>query len=152
MLNYKIIETKPIVTYNQNSFIDLLANNYKVTNLSGGTMRLVNKYYVCRPDLISLAMYGSDEYGDIICKVNGISNPFELNEGTILYIPPLEYIMSCVKSNKKQSDFIKGNTDTIFNVSKNDHRKKINEKRSSNEMTIENTNYVIDKSLGMIFY
>ena len=152
MLSYKIIETKSKVKYNNVDFIDLLSNNYKMVSLSGGTFRLSNKYYIARPDLISLAMYGSDEYGDIICKVNGISNPFELNDNTILYIPPLEFVMNCVKGNTNSSTFINSNNNSILDKAKNDYRKKINEKRNSNEMTVENTNYVIDKSLGLIFY
>ena len=43
--------------------------------------------YIGRPDLISLDAYGDCMFADIICKLNGISNPFELNVGMTLVIP-----------------------------------------------------------------
>ena len=71
---------------------DLLVKTWAEWNNDMGLMPvIVNEYYVARPDLISLAMYGNDMYGDMICKFNGISNPFDLNEGMILMLPPLEW-------------------------------------------------------------
>ena len=99
MLNYRILDTKPKYSKEDENdeYIDLLANNYKIPS-SGykGTPIMVNEYYVARPDLISLAMYGDDKYADIICKLNGISNPFELNEDTLLYLPSIEFLDECI--------------------------------------------------------
>jgi hypothetical protein len=42
---------------------------------------------IARPDLLSYDLYGDELYADILCKLNGISNPLELNEGMIIIIP-----------------------------------------------------------------
>lgn len=47
----------------------------------------VTEEFICRPDLLSKEVYGSEEYAFIICKLNGISNPLELNRGMLLAIP-----------------------------------------------------------------
>lgn len=44
-----------------------------------------------RIDLISLSEYGTHDYVDIILKFNGISNPFSIIEGDLLYIPPRDF-------------------------------------------------------------
>jgi hypothetical protein len=114
---------------------------------------VVNEYYVARPDLISLAMFGSDKYADIICKVNGISNPFELNEDDVLLIPNIEYLNDCLNKNREASEVIKDpQNDFIQPIDINNRQKKKNERRSPNEQTIGDSNYIIDKSLGIVFY
>jgi len=47
----------------------------------------VSEYEITRLDLISLKYYGDASYVDVICKANGISNPFAVAPGTILAIP-----------------------------------------------------------------
>ena len=47
----------------------------------------VTRDYIARPDLISYDAYGDAMYADVICKLNGISNPFELNVGMKLILP-----------------------------------------------------------------
>lgn len=44
-----------------------------------------------RIDLVSLSEYGTHDYTDIILKFNGISNPFSITEGDVLYIPPRDF-------------------------------------------------------------
>lgn len=151
MLDYKIINSKPTIVNNKVKYLDLLASNFRNKIPIKGFPIIVNRYYVARPDLISLAVYGTDEYADIICKVNDISNPFELNENDILLLPSLEYCETCVNTNSKSSELtnIENKTDDTL---KNIYRKKLTEKRSPNEQTTGNTNYIIDKSSGLIFY
>ena len=114
---------------------------------------IVNKYYVGRPDLVSLALYGDDRYGDIICKINGISNPFELQEDTVLIIPNFEFLNDCLYKDSVASDIIKDDKkEYIQFIDKNNKQKLKNESRSPNEQTIGDSNYIIDKSLGIVFY
>lgn len=40
-----------------------------------------------RMDLISVSYYGNPNYVDILCKYNGISNPFSLERGQFIRIP-----------------------------------------------------------------
>ena len=92
MLDYLTLENKPLYTINGETATDLLYKTWNTDKNFSGDYLLVNEYYIARPDLISLAVYGEDRYADIICKVNGISNPFELNEGQIIFIPTIESI------------------------------------------------------------
>lgn len=114
----------------------------------------VRSEYVARPDLISLAVYNTDKYADLICKLNGISNPFELNEDMVLFVPGLDRIESmCVKSGTA-CETVSGNDTDIDNLADTGrgNRKLLSEKRSPNEATVGDVNYVIRKDLGLVFY
>jgi hypothetical protein len=52
----------------------------------------VDSYYAGRIDLISLSVYNSADYVDQLLKFNGISNPFSIAEGDVLYIPPIDVL------------------------------------------------------------
>ena len=151
MLDYKIINRKPKIEYNNEKYLDLLAQTYVNIEDPYATLCVVNKYYVARPDLISLAYYKDDSFGDIICKVNGISNPFELNENDVLIIPSIEFINECTQGSSNASAII-SKDDDITKLDQFNKRKLVSEKRTPNEQTINDSNYVIDKSLGVVFY
>lgn len=154
MLDYKIIEYKKNIRKNGETYIDLLSNSFDKDLPIDAKIVVVNKYYVARPDLISLALYGSDRYADAICKINGISNPFELNEDDILLAPTFEYIEKYSKVfDASGSDLVDENEDDdeILKI-KNTMQKRPNEKRSANEQLVGESNYVVDKSLGIILY
>lgn len=156
MLDYSIINRKPTLTLpDKDQYLDLLATSYMPENaeLYQPRVIMVNKYYVARPDLISFAIYGDDKYADIICKINGISNPFELNEDDTLILPNIEYLQNCLNNNPDPSKIIKDpEVDSIQDVDTNNYQKRKDEKRSPNEQTLGESNYVIDKSLGIVFY
>jgi len=57
----------------------------------------VDSYYAGRIDLISLSVYNSADYVDQLLKFNGISNPFSVAEGDILYIPPMDVLQKTWK-------------------------------------------------------
>ena len=92
MLDYRLIDYKATLTKDGNTYIDLLSKVWQNKTPSTGKVIVVNEFYVARPDLISLALYGSDEYADVLCKLNGISNPFELNENDLIFCPSIEYM------------------------------------------------------------
>ena len=94
-----------------------------------------------------------DRFGDIICKLNGISNPFELNEDDVLIIPNIEYLNTCIKKTRNASEMIDNPKETyIQKIDKNNKQKRKNEQRSPNEQVFGDSNYIIDKSLGLVFY
>ena len=61
----------------------------------------VSEYEAARLDLVSMKYYGTGAYVDIICKANGISNPFAVAPGTILAIPEKRAATSLYKKPKK---------------------------------------------------
>lgn len=155
MLNYDLLINKPSIDIDGEEAIDLLHKTLDFVDDGNynGHFISVNEYYIARPDLISLAVYGEDKYGDIICKLNGISNPFELNENTILFIPSMEYITSIIDNNVYNKTTEKIEDDDLITTSiKTGAQKQKNEERSPSQQLIGDTNYIIDKSLGLVFY
>lgn len=153
MLDYKILDYKSKINKNNDTYIDLMSDSFNMSSVAfDGQVIIVNKYYVARPDLVSLAIYGTDDYADIICKINGISNPFELNENDILFLPDIEFIRNCCKQSSSKSEIVETEDEILTPKKTNNFQKKKNERRSSNEQLEGEQNYVIDKSLGLVFY
>jgi hypothetical protein len=193
MLNYPTLSHKQNITIYKDGekydMIDLLSKTYNGDAKLYGNYFVVTKEYIARPDLISFASYGSDAYADLICKVNGISNPFELNEDMIIFVPLPQYFAQLVIAGNKNELVSKskvnsnGTNDNIFaefNTSmldntklkeelKNDlknknlqpstigkeiknNKKLKTERRSPGEQTVDDVNYVIDRSLGVVIY
>lgn len=153
MLDYKILDYKSKINKNNDTYIDLMSDSFNISSVAfDGQVIIVNKYYVARPDLVSLAIYGTDDYADIICKINGISNPFELNENDILFLPDIEFIRNCCKQSSSKSEIVETEDEILTPKKTNNFQKKKNERRSSNEQLEGEQNYVIDKSLGLVFY
>lgn len=153
MLKYNTISYKPKTKINNEECIDLLAKTANVDKLEIHpiSMCIVNEYYVARPDLISLAFYGSDEYGDVICKVNGISNPFELNDGMILEIPSLEDIHTLYEKRERSSSELIETNSTISKKT-NIYQKLFTETRSPAQQTVGYKSFIVNKDLGLVFY
>lgn len=156
-LNYLTLENKPNISLtdeNGNKIIckDLLPKTTDgiFAEDRGSRKIIVNKYYVARPDLISLAFYGTDEYADIICKINGISNPFELNEDDMLDIPSAESIRYYSRPNSNKSELVKDGSN--IGKAKKSKQKQLDKKRSPAEQVVGDKNYIIDRSMGMVFY
>lgn len=109
----------------------------------------VTKDYVARPDLVSLAVYGDDKYADIICKINGISNPFELNTGMILFIPDLSSVLQLCKLAKKNETI--NDNKYISSVLKTNQKTK-NELRSPSEQIVGENTFIIDRTNKLVYY
>ena len=156
MLNYASLASKPemsrIIDGKKVSYKDLLCHtlNDEESVFEGIEFIRVIDDYVARPDLISLAVYGTDQYADILCKINGISNPFELNEGMILLIPNLSTITFFYKSRSASATFESDST-PISSTKKNFQKAK-SERRRPAEQTVGSKNFVVDLSNKMIIY
>lgn len=156
MLNYASLASKPemsrTIDGKKVSYKDLLCHtlNDEEAVFEGIEFIRVIDDYVARPDLISLAVYGTDQYADILCKINGISNPFELNEGMILLIPNLSTITFFYKSRSASATFESDST-PISSTKKNFQKTK-SERRRPAEQTVGSKNFVVDLSNKMIIY
>lgn len=67
--------------YLDENIINLLDRTFNIPANYPAHLYKVEDEYVGRPDLLSLDLYGDERYADILCKLNGISNPYELAEG-----------------------------------------------------------------------
>lgn len=108
----------------------------------------VTEKYVCRPDILSIDIYGDVIYTDLICKLNGISNPFELNKGMLLLIPSPDCIMSFMKTpTTAECDSYLDNESINKPIAKTK-----NSKRKANEAVVGDTRFKIDKTRGIVIY
>jgi hypothetical protein len=57
----------------------------------------VDEYYAGRIDLVALNVYGDGAFSDQLLKFNGMSNPFAIAEGDVLYIPPADVLLKSWK-------------------------------------------------------
>lgn len=107
----------------------------------------VTSAYVARPDLVSYTMYDTDVYQDLICKLNGISNPFELNEGMKLIIPePSDLDKFYYAPSLEEYDAYEEMSSTL---PKAKHK---SEKRKANDALIGDDRFRIDSKNRVIIY
>lgn len=153
-LDYKILNKKPIVERNGIKFQDLAVQTINPNVELSGSLLVVNKYYVARPDLISLAVYGDDQYADLLCKVNGISNPFELNENDVIILPHVETLLSLVDVEPTESTFIDTNNspELMTSFMESSLQKEVNSSRSPNEQVKGMKNLIVDEENGLLLY
>ena len=149
MLDYSVLNLKTEMqsdylgetVYNMLDYTFTIPYNYSYNIFE------VTKEYIARPDLISLDAYGDTMYTDIICKLNGVSNPFELNEGVKLIIPTPEDIANFIVEPS-----IKDKDENWYSNSRRVRSKTKNSKRQANEAIIGDTRFKIDKKNGIIIY
>jgi hypothetical protein len=101
--------------------------------------------YIARPDIVSMDMYGDPVFADIICKLNGISNPFELNVGMTIILPSPSDIFTFTQQAPR--DELEGKTNDEIPVPK---RK--NQKRQANEAIVGDKRFKIDAAKGIVIY
>lgn len=108
----------------------------------------VTEKYIARPDLISYDIYGEETYADVICKLNGISNPFEMNEGMVLKIPSPDCAFDFViEPEPFELDF---DVNTVVN--NKPVAKPKSAKRKANEAILGDTRFKIDRTKGVVIY
>ena len=131
--------------------------NEKIINLLDKTFRIppefdynvveITKDYVARMDLLSKQLYGTDKYQDVLCKLNGISNPFELNEGAIIVCPNITDIsLFYYLENQDEKD------PASLDAAKQPIAKGKKEKRKPNEAVIGDKRFKIDSTRKVIIY
>lgn len=147
MLSYSILNFKNTI---HSDFLDekvynLLDKTFEIPQHYTFNIFEVTKEYIARPDLIAYDAYGDTMFGDVICKLNGISNPFELNEGMKLIIPSPEHILDfAVKPNIKENEDY---AEYIIPIAKSK-----NNKRQANEAIVGDSRFKIDSATGIIIY
>ena len=147
MLSYSVLNFKNTIhsDFLNEKVYDLLNKTFEIPQHYNFNIFEVTKEYIARPDLISYDAYGDTMFGDVICKLNGISNPFELNEGMKLIIPSPEHIMDFAKKPNIEEFDTYGEFDAPI-------AKRKNSKREANEAIIGDSRFKIDSAAGIIIY
>lgn len=148
MYQSPILYNKTIVysDFLEENIWNLLDRTYTIpSNFDFNIYKVNEEKYIARPDLISLDAYGDPVFADVICKLNGISNPFELNLGMILIIPSPDIITNFVQ----QAPTIEKEGFANREVPK---PKRKNEKRQANEAIVGDKRFKIDATKGIVIY
>lgn len=101
----------------------------------------VDDDYIARPDKLANDSYGIDQYGDLLCKINDIPNPFELNTGDIISIPSIDYI----------TDFMIYNQSSDEDISTPQSKQK-NTKRKASDSVVGDARFKIDNTKRIVIY
>ena len=129
---------------------NLLDDTFTIPKLRNYMFYEVNEEkYIGRPDLLSLDAYNDTAYADVICKLNGISNPFELNMGMMLILPGADEIMQFVHSTPIRE--IEKNINKDGDLTTLAQKKK-SDKRMPNEAIVGDRRFKIDRNNGIIIY
>ena len=145
----------PLLTYKSELKSNVLGQ--QVYNLLDQTFQIPNDFqynvievtegFIGRMDLISKQVYGDTKYQDVLCKLNGISNPFELNAGTVVVLPDISYIDDFYYYESPEERDPESNEA----ANKPDAKSK-KEKRKPNEAVIGEKRFKIDPNRKVIVY
>jgi len=127
--------------------INLLDKTFQMPAEFNYNVVIVSRDFVARMDLLSKQIYGTDKYQDVLCKLNGISNPFELNEGMMVVLPEFGFLESFYYK-EKNSEKDPAAEDSSYTPK----AKQKNEKRKPNEAVVGDKRYKIDPSRKVIVY
>lgn len=146
MLVYPVLNNKTVIQsdYLEDSIYNLLDETFIIPAKFSYNIFEVTDEYIARPDLIALDAYGDVMFADIICKINGISNPFELNTGYKLVLPTPDCMMDFARQPENTED---QREDIDIPIAKN-----VNQKRKPNEAIIGDSRFRVDPVTGVIIY
>ncbi len=122
--------------------IELLSKNFVIPDEFSYQLVKVSESMVARPDLLSYNLYSDDGYGDLLCKLNGIQNPFELNSENIMICP-------------SPADLWRFYTEDTFqdgDSANTPKPKKKKEKRRPMEATQDDVRYTVDAGRHIVVY
>ena len=76
---------------------DLISGTFKYPTQSKSNLVLVGFDENMRPDLVVNRIYGNQMMWDVLLKFNGISNPFSIEQGDLLYAMPFKDSAGAIK-------------------------------------------------------
>lgn len=149
MLFHTVLNNKKIIKSDwlQESVINLTDKSFRIPETYQYEIIEVSEKYIARPDLLSFDVYGDILYSDLLCKLNGISNPFELNKGMLVIVPSPDCIMDFMYTPTDEESDVNANNSNTKPVAK-----KKNEKRKANESILGDSRFNIDKNKRIIIY
>jgi hypothetical protein len=105
MILSRILSKKNIISIFATKMTDLIHNTFSFPNeVNGSGIAAVGEYENMRPDLVANRLYGDISKWDAILKYNGISNPFSIKSGDILYVLPFASLESVYVSPRIMSE------------------------------------------------
>lgn len=146
MLESLILKRKSVTTNENGEQIRNLADEiFVIPDEFQYEVVTVDETCVARPDLVSMTMYKSDVFTDILCKLNGISNPFELNVGMKLVCPTIDYMESFMNARDESDEIVAEPQRENVNVNRNKRMRPC-------DVTTSDSRYIIDKTRNIVIY
>ena len=124
---------------------NLLDKTFEIPDHFSFQVLEVDEEYIARPDLIAYDAYGDTKYTDLICKLNGISNPFELNQGRKLILPDVQYLDGFYPAPVPEEK------ESLVNHTPVPVSKQF-KKRKANQAIVGDRRFKIDSTNGIIIY
>lgn len=134
--------------YCDEEIIDLLSQTFKIPDDFRFNIMQTTAEHICRPDLLSYDAYGTPEHAELLMKLNGISNPFELNEGVYIVIPAYDYLeqFQIIPAKSTYADISTDEFVPTVQPQKKDKR------RTTNDSLVKDNRYKINPATGVITY
>jgi hypothetical protein len=138
--------------YLDETITNLLDRTFDISEGFPAHLYKVEDEYVARPDLLSYDLFGDERYAEIICKLNGISNPYELAEGEYIVIPEIDaledfYIMPAAGWKEPEHKLSQVAKEKLVPV-----LKKREDKRKPHEAVAGDTRFNIDPISKIVIY
>lgn len=159
MLENALLREKGITTSAANDgeeIVNLLDPTFYIPNANvNGNSLIVSRDFIARPDLLGLQLYDKQEYGNLICKINGISNPFELNEEQYLFVPNPTEVTSFFARDWDEDEIVEEETifeEKVSNETNQPTPKLKSEKRAPNESVIGDNRFRVNYSKRIVVY
>lgn len=127
--------------------VNLLDKTFRIPDEFSYNVVEITSDYIARMDLLSKQLYGTDKYQDVLCKLNGISNPFELNEGMVIVCPDisdLSYFYYLENNDERDPESNQAVKTPVAKTKK--------EKRKPNEAVVGDKRFKIDPTRKVIVY
>lgn len=138
--NKKVFNPNPEEASNSFGIWDLTSSSisYENINVSSRKLFIVTEDLRMRPDLISTYQIGDDTMAGSLMKINGISNPFAIDEGQYMVIPTPGLVKNTYMSKKtKNSSQSTSNENTTLDQLKKSQENKIFKVSSGRQKFLE---------------
>ena len=91
-MDIKILEKKPSIDINGDTYLDLSYNSFSSDNIFSQIIgfEIIDENLEMRPDLIAIKWYGDSKDVGLLLKVNNVFNPYSIKKGDIMIIPSLQ--------------------------------------------------------------
>lgn len=133
--------------YLDEDLVDLLGGTFVIPESYQGDVVPVEPGYEGRMDLISLEVYGDDMYADILGRLNGPSNPLEVNEGLYMVLPGMAELDKFIQKPAEAWSEARQSAN-----SKRPKAKTRNAKRKPNEAVVGDKRFNIDAQSKIVIY
>ena len=131
--------------YLDEDVVDFLGPTFNIPRVFDAALVETEDGYQARPDLISKVVFMDEMYEDIICKLNNVSNPFEIDKDSKMVLPVVESLREfVVEPDRKWHEGVE--------VKKRPVPKKRSQQRKPNEAVVGDKRFYINVQDGIIVY